>query len=353
MLQPIITAEELESANEDLRIEQEITSLESYIDKHDGMMMMGHALNAMPKMSIEAAALTEVASAILARGTDLSGVDDFVPGLESMALQGLEAEGTGQGFLDKAKKVGAAILEKLKALWTKLLQSINNFGSKLSSLADSVSDLKDRLLKAGDYFEYELPDYRIEALKNPASKPVTDFVAYGPIADIERLLNATNDESRMDEFNAAVQRYLKVLTPVGKPTRDREVEITEIYSKNIHVLELAQVEGGKLTSTFNAVTRPRTDDEVKTGRIEKRQLVASTETIRKLTEALMSWVKELGKENKKVESVIANVKSIDNVRELMALSKLHFFIFRTVPSAIIDSLNDTVHDAVKLTRTSN
>lgn len=339
---------QLQAENEDLQIQREFTALESYVDKFDGMMMMSQVLNSIPTLSVEAAALTEVASAILARGTDLGGVDDFVPGLEAHVIAGLEDEGKGNGFAEKAKKVGAAILEKLKALWAKLIASFNSTGEKIPKLKEKAIELKEQVKDTDQKYKTDLFVYEYNMLVDPISNEIHQYIKQGTISNVDDLLNAP-EEKRADVFAAIVDEYLKVLDPISDVNSDGIIELIALDGPTILTLQAPIVTDGKITQFTKVMNRQVSEADLeKEYTLSHDQITAGLIKIIDGLDALAPWIKDIEQINEKVIKSLertdgSNTESeMTSIKEFMEISKLHNFTYSRVPMRIVRALESTL-----------
>lgn len=141
---------------EGMLLSNDLTTL---LDKHSGLSMMGAVLDHLPSVSNESGALIDVASAILAQGTDLQGTEDFVPGLEAM-IGGPVAE-SKNGFTSKAKDIVALIMQKIRDLVKWLSSAFTSKGQEMEKTQLTLAPVREALssIPAAEKVSVELPTF--------------------------------------------------------------------------------------------------------------------------------------------------------------------------------------------------
>lgn len=339
--------EEVLAVHSELVLDNLEQSIESYTSKMEGMIMMGSALNSMSVISNESGALTEIASKILSSGTDLKGAADFVPSLESYVLEGLEDDSKGKGFLDTAKKVGNAILERIRAMFSAIGDFFSNGTNQVKSLIESCAKTLEKLKsKDIDSVEYELPMYRYNAMVNPMSNNLVSFFNEGYISDVSDLLTADSADEAIGKYEALLKLYLKQLDHIGNANGDT-VELDELDTAEILTLIPAVVEDERISVSSIIGTRPRKGEETKSGTLTGKDLIEATGKIESALKQLSKWLEDSTVANKKVEAALEKVEGYVD-RTATEIAKLNRFTYVRVPAEIVKSLQKALSDIDKL-----
>jgi len=137
---PTVSVEALQDEVELLRYENIVASIEHDMQSIEAMKKFGAALNATPVLSLESAALAEIAGNLLNMGPTVSD------SLESHVVAGLEADDEkGKSFTEGAKALGAKLLEKIKALFKWIADKFSGDVATANKVDDDLAEAEAKM----------------------------------------------------------------------------------------------------------------------------------------------------------------------------------------------------------------
>lgn len=202
--QPVVlTTEALEARVAELEFEKLQSETEQLMVSAEGYRNIGTVLNFTGVLSLEAAALAEVAEQLVGGGS--SNLSDS---LESHVVSGLEAEGKGEGFMAKAKELGAKIMEKIKKMIAWITDKLKSLGvTKAKKIKDAIDELGVKLENIDKESTVTVPKYVAELIESSISNELRTFLKDDPFKQFD---GAKIYES-LDNWKTYIDRVVKNL----------------------------------------------------------------------------------------------------------------------------------------------
>lgn len=206
-LPPVVTRESLEARLDELEFEKLQSETEQLMVSAEGYRNIGTVLNSTGVLSLEAAALAEVAEQLVGGGS--SNLSD---GLESHVVSGLEAEGKGEGFMAKAKELGAKAMEKIKKMITWIIDKLKGTTyTKVKDLLAKIDKISEELKDADDGHKFEIPELFVKILKDPLPNKVKQFLEIDPFKGAGSFELYNNTETWY-EYMKGMENNFRLLT---------------------------------------------------------------------------------------------------------------------------------------------
>lgn len=267
-----LTTEALEARVDELEFEKLQSETEQLMVSAEGYRNIGTVLNSTGVLSLEAAALAEVAEQLIGGGSS-----NLSAGLESHVVSGLEAEGKGEGFMAKAKEIGAKIAEKIRKLFTWIMEKIGTnlveksakLKKKIDAFATKDLNITEAAKRGGDEAidniknaEVESPSYQLSC-----SKYLADLINNTESKDLIRFMSAAGNlhisasdvtEESWDSLLDTLSKQFHILSDKTESLSTGGIDLTKLpSSSNITLL----MEGG--TGQLFARKRLKEDATVK------------------------------------------------------------------------------------------
>lgn len=351
---PVKTNHSLESAhleisslkltNGVLGLESLINTADSYMSKLEGLTQMHQLLTVMPKVSVESGALIEIASNLLAQGTDLNGAEDLIPGLEAYT-QGLEDDSKANGFADTAKRAGEAVLEVIQKILAKLKELWNGIEDRVGKLKTSFTSVKETVESADlEETTMEMEKWAYSALINPAGTEVSAFV--NDAKSFTPRIEVPEGKDAGEFYDEVLKDYLRLFSSVGR-TDNNVIYLDELDTSKILTYAVAKFEDGKIVKSGHSGKEDRSGNDLESVKVTPEILRAGIIKILKILDDFESFVKT-------TESKLPDVKKSLNTNDVvetkitLELARLASFTFSQAPEAILSSYQNVHALALKL-----
>lgn len=316
-----------------ISLESLMTQVDGYVAKLEGFSQMHKLLSVMPNVSVESAALIEIASNLLSHDTDLDGSTDLIPSLEDYT-QGLEDDDKGSGFGETAKAVGKAIIEAMKKIWAKLTELWNSIEDKIAKLKDSFTEVKEKI-DSNDpgEAEAEIPVWAYNALIDPVSAEVTSFINKSKSFRPEYEVPEGKDAAQF--YDEQLRKYLELFSDIAE-TKDDVIRITGVDSGKVITYKVAVFKDGKLTKGGVESAEDREKEEMKLVKVSSDQLKAGILRILKVIDELNDYFSKVSNKVPEVKDSLAN-DEVTSVKVSLELIRLSSFALSEVPGTIVSN----------------